>query len=135
MIRIGMNKKTGEPINKDFPFYYKINNLYTPCSSLSFGNSVRIIYGRVNEQKRIVWIEANDWVEEQLPAKRYTKLISIKEKVIINNDQNNLNDDVCIFLDKGKECTFKSCLISGPCNLIYDDRVWLETDSEFVKNE
>ena len=135
MIRIGMNKKTGEPINKDFPFYYKINNLYTPCCSLSFGNSVRIIYGRVNEQKRIVWIEADDWLEEQSPSKRYKKLISIKEKIIISNDQNNLNDDVCLLFNQGKEYAFKSCLISGPCNLIYDDRVWLETDSEFVKTE
>lgn len=135
MIRIGMNKKTGEPVNHSSPFYFKKNDAYTPCGSISFGDVSKIRYERVDVSKRIVWVEASGWVSEV--AGRFNRFrIRIDEKTIITNDKFEEDKDVCLLLPNN--LGFSECAIKGPCNLIFepdsDQKVFLETDSEVIIN-
>jgi hypothetical protein len=139
MIRIGMNKKTGEPVNDLYPFYYKIEDAYTPYKSLSFGDEVQLYYRQIAPQKRIVWLEANEWVNDV--RNRFSRAkIRVLEQNIIKNDKDNLNMEVCSSSHQNLRgfLLFSECIIKGPCNLIFDpestEKVFIETDSEVIIN-
>lgn len=133
VIRIGMNKKTGDPVNQNYPFYYKINDFYKPCKVLTFGNTVRVFYGENKKNKRIVWLEADNWVVESVPEilpSRFT--IKIKESQIIDNDRNGYNNTVCEYTDltTNQKKHFNTCIVYGSCTLFYSNGVKLLTDAK-----
>ncbi len=138
MIRIGMNKRTGDPINNDFPFYYKIGDSYKPCKSISFGDRVRFFYNKNDSGKRIVWLQAEGWVSEDVNARFKGKRITINEKAIIQNDLEGLDLDVCKLEFEDKIEKFKTGIILGRCNLIFEPnsspKVFIETNGEVLIN-
>jgi hypothetical protein len=133
-----MNKKSGEPINIEFPFYYKSNNIYKPCNSISFGDGVQIFYDKNDAGRKIVWIEADQWVAESVDIRYTGKKISINEKAIIQNDLDCTDLDVCKLEFQNNIETFKTGVVFGRCNLIFKPdskpKVFLETNGEVLIN-
>ena len=138
MIRIGMNKKTGEPVNIEYPFYYKVEDVYKPCKSLSFGDRVKFFYSKNDSNKRIVWLQANDWVSEEINVRYYGKRITINEKAIIQNNNEGTDLDICNLEFQNNIETFKTGVVFGRCNLIFEPdskpKVFLETNGEVLIN-
>lgn len=117
MIRIGMNKKSADPINIDYPFYYTKNNVYTPVKSLFIEGSSRSFYSFNTAGRKIIWMETDSDVTDSIPL----SLTSPICKVFINKYHViEEKDSPCSIESEGSIILCNEFYVDGPCQLVYD---------------
>lgn len=139
MTRIGMNKKTGEPVNKAFPFYYDHGSRYTPARGIVIDGPSRSFYDvkQVGSMK-IVWMETDSPTRDEVVAyDPEATIISIDDKSLIMNNRLGSMIPVCVVKSGGSVSYCDEFIIDGPSALVYDPErtpsVWIQTRSNVVQ--
>lgn len=117
MIRIGMNKKSAEPVNVDYPFYYTKNGVYTPVRNLFITGPSRSFYGVNSAGRKIKWMETNSEVDTNIPSilPSYISKIYINKYYIIEE-----KDLPCSIETLSNTISCNEFKIDGPSLLVYD---------------
>jgi len=135
--RFGMNKKSLDPINDDYPFYIKREGVYQPVMTVYADGPSRSFYQAQNSTYRYVWMETEASVYHDRPCAEMRNKIHIDKDNIISNMKLGTNVPVCLIT------TYETCTTSvwcyefeihGPCQLRYskdaNPQVWIETNSD-----
>ena len=139
MTRIGMNKKTGEPVNRFFPFYYDHGSKYTPARGIVIDGPSRSFYDvKQAGSMKIVWMETNSPTSDEVVSyDPEATIISIDDKSLITNNKLGLTIPVCVVRSGNTISRCDEFLIEGPSALIYDSQrvpsVWIQTRSNVVQ--
>lgn len=139
MTRIGMNKKTGEPVNKAFPFYYDHGSSYTPARGIVISGPSRSFYDvKQGGSMKIVWMETEAPTRDQVVAyDPKATIISIDDKALIMNNRLGSMIPVCVVRNGDEVSYCEEFIIEGPCALVYDPNrtpsVWIQTTSNVIQ--
>lgn len=132
MIRFGMNKKTVDPIDPQYPFYFKKDGVYQPVRTLYVSGPSKSFYACSNSSYKYVWMET-DFPVHEITMHGMTNKIHINKENLISNIKQNTDFPVC---SVHVESTVRWCdefVVEGPIQLVYKQNnipeVWIETNS------
>lgn len=134
VIRLGMNKKSHQPVDPLFPFYYQHHGKYHPCAQVSLIGVTRSHWG-VNQDHtaHIMWLtlhgQVTPWSNHHSGINH---IIILKHHIKHNNQPGAVVKPVCEIVQHGVTTWAMGFEIDGSCTFRYDPcndpQVWIETD-------
>ena len=135
--RFGMNKKSLDPINDQFPFYFRDDTGYHPCGELQVHGPSRSYYGpSLTSNSLIVWMTTESSISPLADYTTLPKRVHVVKENIQHNNQHEVKTlmPVCSLHEGDSVRYAMEYVIHGPCKLRYDSshdpEVWIETDAD-----